>query len=99
MFYRPDQRCAYNSNNVGHNTEDCTNLKHKIQDLIGQEVVSVQAATPNVITNPLPNYGAVNINIIETDDYWCVTKVITPVVHDELEMVVALLSVKEKKSL
>ena len=62
-------------------------------------MVSVQAATPNVITNPLPNYGAVNINMIETDDYWCVTKVITPVVHDELEMVVALLSVKEKKSL
>ncbi|KAK4730873.1 hypothetical protein R3W88_023861 [Solanum pinnatisectum] len=33
-FYRPDQRCAYHSNSVGHETEDCMNLKHKIQDLI-----------------------------------------------------------------
>ncbi|KAK4730384.1 hypothetical protein R3W88_023372 [Solanum pinnatisectum] len=40
-FYRPDQRCAYHSNNVGHDTEDCTNLKHKIQDLIDQKVVSL----------------------------------------------------------
>ncbi|XP_069146936.1 uncharacterized protein [Solanum lycopersicum] len=33
-FYRPDQRCAYHSNSVGHDTEDCINLKHKTQDLI-----------------------------------------------------------------
>ncbi|KAK4718475.1 hypothetical protein R3W88_016813 [Solanum pinnatisectum] len=29
-FYRPDQRCAYHSNNIGDDTEDCINLKHKI---------------------------------------------------------------------
>ncbi|KAK4714138.1 hypothetical protein R3W88_020045 [Solanum pinnatisectum] len=39
-FYRPDQKCAYHSNSVGHDTKDCINLKHKIQDLIDQKVVS-----------------------------------------------------------
>ncbi|KAK4721901.1 hypothetical protein R3W88_012134 [Solanum pinnatisectum] len=40
-FYRPDQRCAYHSNNVGHDTEDCINLKHEIQDLIDQKVAAL----------------------------------------------------------
>ena len=35
--------------------------------------------------------------MIETDEDWCMTKVITPIVHDELERVAASLSVKEKK--
>lgn len=35
--------------------------------------------------------------MIETDDDWCVTKVITPIVHDELEKVLDSLSIKEKK--
>lgn len=83
-FYRPDQRCAYHSNNVGHDTEDCINLKHKIQDLIDQEVVSLQPAAPNVNTNPLPNHGGSNVNMIETDDDWCMTKVITPIVPDDV---------------
>ena len=60
-------------------------------------MVSHQAATPNVNTNPLHNHGHVNINMIETDDDWCVTKVITLIVHDELEKVVDSLSVREKK--
>ena len=33
----------------------------------------------------------------ETYNDWCLTKVITPIVHDDLEIVVASLSVKEKK--
>ena len=72
-------RCAYHSNSVGHDTEDCINLKHKIQDLIDQEVVSLQATTPNVNTNPLPNHGGSNVNMIETDEDWCRTKIITPI--------------------
>ncbi|KAK4731886.1 hypothetical protein R3W88_024874 [Solanum pinnatisectum] len=69
-FYRPDQRCAYHSNNIGHDTEDCINLKHKIQDLIDQKVVSLQTVAPNVNSNPLPNHRGVTINMIETDDDW-----------------------------
>ena len=35
--------------------------------------------------------------MIETDDDWCGTKVITPIDHEEVEKVVASLCVKEKK--
>ncbi|KAK4730295.1 hypothetical protein R3W88_023283 [Solanum pinnatisectum] len=38
-LYRPDLHCAYHSGGAGHITEDCINLKHKIQDLIDQKVV------------------------------------------------------------
>ena len=96
-FYRPDQRCAYHSNRVGHDTEDCINLKHKIQDLIDQEVVSLQPAVPNVNTNPLPNHGGDNLNMIETDEDGCGTKMITPTLHEDLERAVASLSVKERR--
>ena len=55
-FYIHDQRCAYHSNSVGHDTEDFINLKHKIKDLIDQDVVSLQPAAPNINTNPLSNH-------------------------------------------
>ena len=96
-FYKADKRCAYHSTNIGNNTEDCINLKNKIQDLIDQEIVSLQPAVPNFNTNPLPNNGGSNVNMIEIDEDWCGTKMITPIVHDELERVVAALSVKEKR--
>ncbi|XP_027772414.1 uncharacterized protein LOC114076918 [Solanum pennellii] len=96
-FYRPEQRCAYHSNSVGHDTEDCINLKHKIQDLIDQEVVSLQPAAPNVNTNPLPNHGGGNTNMIETDEDEREAKRITPVVQEDLERAVASLSVKERR--
>uniref|UniRef100_M0ZQD2 Gag-pro n=1 Tax=Solanum tuberosum TaxID=4113 RepID=M0ZQD2_SOLTU len=96
-FYRPDQRCAYHSNGVGHDTEDCINLKHKIQDLIDQNVVSLQTVAPNVNSNPLPNHGDVTINMIETDDDWCVAKAIVLIAPDELVRVVASLNIRKKK--
>ena len=96
-FYRPNQRCSYHSNSFGHDIEDCINLKQKIQDLIEQEVVSLQPAAPNVITNPLLNHGGGNVNMIETDNDWCGMKKITQIVHDDLEKVVSSLSIKEKK--
>ena len=67
-FYRPRQRCGYHYNSIGHDIDDYINLKHKIQDLIDQEVVCLQTATPNVNTNPLRNYEGVNINMIEMYD-------------------------------
>ncbi|XP_069154645.1 uncharacterized protein [Solanum lycopersicum] len=96
-FYKPDQRYAYNSNSVGHDTEDSINLKHKIQDLIDQKVVSLQPAAPNINTNPLPNHGGGNVDMIETDEDWSVMNMITSIVHDDFERVVASLSVKEKR--
>ena len=35
--------------------------------------------------------------MIEVDENWGATKVITPIIHDELERVVASLSIKYKK--
>ena len=37
--------------------------------------------------------------MIEIDDNWCGTKVITPIVRDELEKVVAALRIKKKKQI
>ncbi|XP_010324775.1 uncharacterized protein [Solanum lycopersicum] len=96
-FYKPEQRCAYHCNSVGLDTEECINFKHKIQDLIDQEVVSLQPATPNVNTNPLPNHGAGKINMIKTDEDECEIKRITPVAQEDLEKAAASLSVKEKR--
>ena len=96
-YYKPDHRCAYHSNCVGHDLEDCINLKHKIQDLIDQEVVCHQPAAPNVNVNMLPNHRCNNVNMIEIDEDWCGTKMITPIVNDDLERAVASSSVKQKK--
>uniref|UniRef100_M1DGW6 Gag-pro n=1 Tax=Solanum tuberosum TaxID=4113 RepID=M1DGW6_SOLTU len=95
-FYRADRRCAYHSNSVGHDTEDCINLKHKIQDLIDQRVVTLQTATPSVNSNPPLNYGKATINMIETEEEWCTTKAIVPAGPDNLERVIASSSMNEK---
>ncbi|KAK4713326.1 hypothetical protein R3W88_019233 [Solanum pinnatisectum] len=55
-WYDPNKRCAYHSGVVGHDTEKCITLKHKIQDLIDNEVVKLAHALANVNTNPLPNH-------------------------------------------
>ena len=95
-LYRLDQRCAYHSNIVEHDIEDYLNLKHKIQYLIVQKVVCLQTA-PQCQHQSFADQGGININMIETDDDWCVTKVITPIAHDELEKNMALLSIEEKR--
>ncbi|KAK4738129.1 hypothetical protein R3W88_001826 [Solanum pinnatisectum] len=98
-FYRPEQRCAYHSNSVGHDTEDCINLKHKIQDLIDQKVVSLQTVEPNVNSNPLPNHGGVTINMIETDDDGFVAKAIVPIAPDNPERAFVILTPKKVTAL
>ena len=80
--YITNQRCEYHSKSVGHDTEECINVKHNIQHLIDQEVVPLQKPAPNVNINPLPNHRGVNM--IEMDDDWCVSKVIKLIALDEL---------------
>ncbi|XP_015169739.1 uncharacterized protein [Solanum tuberosum] len=55
-WYDPNKCCAYHSGVVGHGTEKCITLKHKIQDLIDNEVVKLAHAPPNANTNPLPRH-------------------------------------------
>ena len=34
IWYNAHTRCVYHDGNLGHPTENCTALKHKVQDLI-----------------------------------------------------------------
>ncbi|XP_015166046.1 uncharacterized protein [Solanum tuberosum] len=74
-LYRPDLHCAYHSRGAGHITEDCINLKHKIQDLIDQKVITLQTATPNVNSKPMSNQGGVTLNMVEVEEDLNVKKV------------------------
>ncbi|KAK4710109.1 hypothetical protein R3W88_004622 [Solanum pinnatisectum] len=40
-FYRADHRCAYHSGVVGHNTKNCSTLKHKIQNMINNNLINI----------------------------------------------------------
>ena len=53
QLYRANRKCAYHSNSVGHDTEDCINLEHKIQGMIDRNVVMI--VVPNVKSNLLLN--------------------------------------------
>ncbi|XP_060216517.1 pollen-specific leucine-rich repeat extensin-like protein 2 [Lycium barbarum] len=67
-FYRTDQTCAYHSGGNEHSIKDCINLKHKIQDLIGEREITLETAAPNVNTSPLPNHGNNRVHMIERDE-------------------------------
>src|SRR4051812_21884867 len=58
--YNPNARCAYHSDSIGHDTENCWPLKNKIQDMIDAgEIEFDHPATPNVITAPMPNHNKI----------------------------------------
>ena len=44
-FYRADHRCAYHSGAVGHDTENCSTLKHKIQNIINNNLINIEETT------------------------------------------------------
>ncbi|XP_069152548.1 uncharacterized protein [Solanum lycopersicum] len=41
-FYRADHRCAYHSGAVGHDMENCSTLKHKIQNMINNNLINIE---------------------------------------------------------
>ena len=49
-----DLHCAYHQG-LKHTTNQCTGLRHVIQDLIDQGIV--QLGQPSVSSNPLPTYS------------------------------------------
>ena len=49
-----DLHCAYHQG-PGHTTDQCTALRHSIQDLIDQGIV--QLGQPSISSNPLPTYS------------------------------------------
>ena len=55
--YNPNAKCAYHSNNHGHETGQCWALQTKIQDLIENRTIEFDPpTTPNVIIAPMPNH-------------------------------------------
>ena len=71
--FRMDLHCAYHP---GHTTDQCTALRHDVQDLIDQGIV--QLRQPSISSNPLPTYsthvvpspagGIHSIDFVESDD-------------------------------
>lgn len=65
--YDPMKKCDYHSDEMGHSTDECFTLKHKIQNLLDTKAFSFQTVRPNVQKNPLPEHeGTVNA-ILEHD--------------------------------
>ncbi|KAF1854363.1 hypothetical protein Lal_00044321 [Lupinus albus] len=67
-WYDPNANCDYHSGIIGHSTETCRALKHRIQDLIDSKWLEFKDAVPTITGNPLPNHGNQGINVLEQDD-------------------------------
>ncbi|XP_058774811.1 uncharacterized protein LOC131649084 [Vicia villosa] len=68
--YNPNARCAYHSECVGHDTNNCWTLKHKIQDMIDAgEIEFDPPETPNVITAPMPKHDK-TVDVVNQDSYF-----------------------------
>lgn len=46
-FCKADQRYAYHSRAAGHDTENFSTLKHKIQNLIDNQLILIEEASQN----------------------------------------------------
>ncbi|RDY14350.1 hypothetical protein CR513_00598, partial [Mucuna pruriens] len=62
--YDPNAKCDYHSGVVGHSTERCCNLKHKVQDLIEAGWLGFKGNEPNISTNPLSTHEGQSINTL-----------------------------------
>ncbi|KAF1888382.1 hypothetical protein Lal_00039304 [Lupinus albus] len=67
-WYDPNANCDYHSGIIGHSTETCRALKHRIQDLIDSKWLEFKDTVPTITGNPLPNHGSQGINVLEQDD-------------------------------
>ncbi|RDX93004.1 hypothetical protein CR513_24783, partial [Mucuna pruriens] len=62
--YDPNARCDYHGRAVGHATERCWRMKHKVEDLLDGGLFGFQDMGPNVQSNPLLAHKGVAINVI-----------------------------------
>ncbi|KAF1863185.1 hypothetical protein Lal_00012495, partial [Lupinus albus] len=67
-WYDPNANCDYHSGIIGHSTETCRALKHRVQDLIDSKWLEFKDTVPTITGNPLPNHGSQGINVLEQDD-------------------------------
>jgi len=67
--FNPTIRCAYHSDAPGHSTEDCRNLRRKVEEMIQTKMIVVQNDDPpNVTKNPLPAHSDVHFIEMICDD-------------------------------
>ncbi|RDY08602.1 hypothetical protein CR513_07147, partial [Mucuna pruriens] len=66
--YDPNVRCDYHDGAIGHATERCWSLKHKVQDLLDGSLLGFQDQGLNVQNNPLLAHRGVVINAISHEN-------------------------------
>ncbi|RDX84408.1 hypothetical protein CR513_34540, partial [Mucuna pruriens] len=62
--YDPNTKCDFHEGGIGHSTERCWTLKHKVQDLVDGGWIKFRENEPNIDTNPLPAHGGQFINTL-----------------------------------
>ncbi|XP_077223046.1 uncharacterized protein LOC143856664 [Tasmannia lanceolata] len=81
-YWRKDYFCEYHQS-VGHLTDRCMALKHKIQDMIEAKKITIE--TPNVTRNPLPTHATPppNVYAILTEEVILDYSLICAVISEE----------------
>ena len=65
--FDPSKKCEHHFGAEGHTLKECYHLRDHIQDLIDSKLIQFNnAATLNIITNPLPPHQEGNMNAIIT---------------------------------
>ncbi|KAL3729831.1 hypothetical protein ACJRO7_026904 [Eucalyptus globulus] len=57
--YNPSKKCDYHMGEIGHSTDDCYVLKHKVQDLLDTKAFSFSSNQQNPLPNPDEGANAV----------------------------------------
>ena len=73
--YDPNAKCDYHGGGVGHSTEKCVTLKHKVEALINSGWVKFHKDKPSVEANPLSGHGNHLTNAIEDREHKLVKNV------------------------
>ncbi|XP_027922767.1 uncharacterized protein LOC114180664 [Vigna unguiculata] len=73
--YDPNAKCDYHGGGVGHSTEKCVALKHKVEALINSGWVKFHEDKPSVETNPLSGHGNPSTNAVEDREHKLVRNV------------------------
>jgi len=73
--YDPNAKCDYHRGGVGHSTEKCVALKHKVEALINSGWVKFHEDKPSVEANPLSGHGNPSTNAVEDREHKLVRNV------------------------
>lgn len=61
-WYNPLKSCEYHMGEVGHLTDACLPLKHKVQNLLDRGALTLQSLSPSEQLYHSPDYGG-NVNV------------------------------------